>query len=120
MDATANRNPETKQEKIRRLQHVFIESASNDVGALGADLDMAGADFHGSEQGERLRKVAHDLRGCGAAYGFMALGEAAGCLEDSYRSEDSPENLKPLVEKLEDAIGRAKAALEQAVASSTR
>ena len=118
MDATANRSPETKQEKIRRLQRVFIESASNDVAALGVDLGSAGEDYHGSEQGERLRKVAHDLRGCGAAYGFMALGEAAGCLEDSYRSEDSPQKLKSLVENLEDAIGRAKAALEQAMATS--
>ncbi len=117
MDATANGGRETKQEKIRRLQREFIESALSEVGAVRGQLEVAQDDFHGSEAGEHLRKVAHDLRGCGAAYGFMALGEAAGKLEDSYRGEDAADVLKGLAIELEQAVGRAKAALEQAVGS---
>lgn len=107
----------TKAEKIRRLQKEFIESAAREVAELRGVLDGSGPEFHGSESGTRLRKIAHDLRGCGAAYGFMALGDNAGKLEDAYRSDAPVATLSELAAALADSIERARAALEQAMAA---
>ena len=118
MQATTDRGAETKEQKIRRLQSEFIESALSEVATLRGQLEASSGTFHGSVEGERLRKIAHDLRGCGAAYGFMALGEVAGRLEDSYWSNEPTDVLQGLAAQLEEAIGRAKAALEQTMAAT--
>lgn len=49
-------------------------------------------DAWGAKQFDHLRRIAHQLRGASAGYGFPTIGQAAGTVEDSIKGR-SPEQV---------------------------
>jgi len=62
---------------------------------------------------EDLRRMAHQLRGAGASYGFPTIGDAAGRVEDSLRvlphlgMADELRDVQRVVDELTDLCRRA-------------
>lgn len=72
---------------------------------------QAFTDAWNSRRLDDLRRLAHQLRGCGACYGFAPLGDAAGRVEESLRDMRVPEadevdHLRLAVEELIDLCRR--------------
>lgn len=70
----------------------------------------------GSDSLETLKRIAHQLKGSAAGYGFPTIGEAAGKLESSVLNLTQPamavqlESLRVQVDQLTDLCSRARSA----------
>lgn len=75
------------------LVGAFLESLPDHVRAMRAALEASDPD--------RLGRLAHQTRGVAAMYGFPALGETAGLIEDACREGQEAELVRELVEEIE-------------------
>jgi HPt (histidine-containing phosphotransfer) domain-containing protein len=106
-----HKRKQARLEKIFRLQTEFLETALADTKEILAIID--GADGRmAADDAERLRKLAHDLRGTGAAYGFSSLSETAGRLEDACGASDPGLEVRRCIDDLVEAVGEARTALK--------
>ncbi len=64
----------------------FMENRRQDVRAIMESVEQK--DF------EVIRVLGHDMKGSGGAYGFDAITDLGGCLEQAARGEDPTEILK--------------------------
>lgn len=98
------------QDQLAELRRSYVVDARADGDELRAIL--AGAQASGWEEDarKRFRKLAHDLRGSGGAYGFGAISETAAVLEDGFL--DGAEEaalgaaLETLIGALDDAVAQ--------------
>jgi HPt (histidine-containing phosphotransfer) domain-containing protein len=106
-------DPELRAE-FARLQRAFLESAKRDVGEVLRIIDEAGPDTLAADTGQRLRTIAHGLRGAGGSYGFDAVTSTAGELEEAYLANQPPAALREAAVLLAQAIdmGRRKIAIQ--------
>lgn len=100
-------------EQRRALTRRYVARAAERA-AVDPEQALASAD-----ERESLRRVAHDLKGTGGAYGFPDISETAAALElflTSCAADEAPvpELLDPLLAALQGAIEAAAAALETA------
>lgn len=61
----------------------FLENRKNDVKSLGEALEQG--DY------ERVRVLGHTMRGSGGGYGFDAITEIGGVLEQAAKAKDAEE-----------------------------
>jgi len=94
-------------EKIFKLQQQFLESALADVREILAVLERGG-DAMNSTDGERLRKLAHDLKGTGAVYGFQSLAKTAARMETACTSANPVREMRGCVNDLVRAVEDAR------------
>jgi HPt (histidine-containing phosphotransfer) domain-containing protein len=98
-------------ERLVTLQQQFLESALADAREiLGLVEAGAGEDAEGHDV--RLRKLAHDLRGTGAVYGFSTLAETAARLENAFAAAEPSDELRRCVDELLAAVTEAKDGLK--------
>lgn len=97
-----------REEKRRRLNVKFLNTASMYARELTDLLECSTDRRPEGEKGQRFRKLAHDLRGSGAAYGFLALSECAGRLENAYMEAAPGPVLRSGVQDLEEAVQAAR------------
>lgn len=95
---------------FRPLRLEYLEGAYARVDDLRALCAALGTE---KEAPEALRKIAHNLRGSGGFYGFLAISETAAVLEEMARSvlsgaPCSPAELTQAVEDLVAAILKAR------------
>jgi HPt (histidine-containing phosphotransfer) domain-containing protein len=102
---------QARLEKIFRLQTEFLETALVDTKEILALMDGANGRM-AADDAERLRKLAHDLRGTGAAYGFSSLSETAGRLEDACDASDPGREVRRCIDDLVEAVGEARTSLK--------
>ena len=84
--------------EMAELVDLFVDELPQRVEALRAAFDAGDA--------PSLRRLAHQLRGAGAGYGFPAIGEAAGEVETRLRTAGNaaPELPNGLNRQLNDLI----------------
>lgn len=98
-------------ERLFALQCEFLESALRDAEEILSLLESGGgadAEAHAL----RLRKLAHDLRGTGAVYGFATLAETAARLENAFAAAEPAEALRSCVHDLVGAVTEAQSGLK--------
>ncbi len=93
-----------RQEKRRQLNVKFLNTACMYARELTELIEHSSDRRPEGEKGQRFRKLAHDLRGSGAAYGFMVLSECAGRVENAYMEAASGPVLRSGVQDLEEAV----------------
>jgi HPt (histidine-containing phosphotransfer) domain-containing protein len=98
-------------ERIFKLQQEFLESALKDAREILALIDREGGALAEADA-LRLRKLAHDLKGTGAVFGFSTLSETAARLEGLCSSREPAVALKRCVDDLFAAVGEAKTGLK--------
>lgn len=94
-------------EKIFKLQQQFLESALADVREILGVLER-GSDALSATDGERLRKLAHDLKGTGAVYGFQSLAKTAARMESACSATDPVREMRSCVDELVRAVEDAR------------
>jgi HPt (histidine-containing phosphotransfer) domain-containing protein len=94
-------------ERLVQLQRQFLESALADAREILALVD-SGARGGPAPHDMRLRKLAHDLRGTGAVYGFGALAQTAARLETAFSADEPATALRRCVEDLLVAVSEAR------------
>ena len=72
--------------------------------ALAAVRELEALLRSGGEREESIRTHAHRLRGTGGAYGYGALSEAAGALEEAWLAQADVERLASLASELEREV----------------
>ena len=98
-------------ERLFRLQQEFLESALRDAREILALIDREGGGLAEADA-VRLRKLAHDLKGTGAVFGFASLSDTAARLEGLSRSCEPGAALKRCVDDLFAAVDEAKTGLK--------
>ena len=89
--------PLSAPERERRLQQLrvrFLRRASEELARVAS-----------TKQRSALERAAHDLRGTGAALGFMELSREAAALERAIGAFASGDELEALLESLREAVG---------------
>jgi HPt (histidine-containing phosphotransfer) domain-containing protein len=94
-------------QRLVELQHQFLESALADTREILAVLEERGGALAAADD-VRLRKLAHDLRGTGAVYGFSALSETAARLESAFFDAEPSHTLRRCVDELLSAVTEAR------------
>jgi HPt (histidine-containing phosphotransfer) domain-containing protein len=94
-------------DKIFKLQQQFLESALADVREILSVLERNG-DGMAAADGERLRKLAHDLKGTGAVYGFASLAKTAARMETACSSKEPVLEMRRCVDELVRAVDEAR------------
>jgi hypothetical protein len=97
----------TEDSEFRELRRRFVQEASVRAAELRTALDRAGESLPAGEAGLLFRKVAHDLRAAGGAYGFPIVSLYAGEVEDTYLDRAKMEALLALVRMLEESLQQA-------------
>lgn len=97
--------------RIFKLQQEFLESALSDAREILALIDRDGGALAEADA-LRLRKLAHDLKGTGAVFGFSTLSDTAARLESLSGSQEPAVALKRCVEDLFAAVDEAKTGLK--------
>ena len=103
-------------DKIFKLQQQFLEAALADVREILAVLERGG-DSLAATDGERLRKLAHDLKGTGAVYGFASLAETAARMETACTAVNPVLEMRRCVDDLVRAVEEARSDLKVLPAS---
>jgi len=98
---------------LARLQGLLQQFAQDCLARLQR-LDQAAA----ANDGERLRKEAHDLGGTVGSFGLQRLGELAQTLETAVLQGEPPEALAPLVQDVQECARRGLEALRAAQTES--
>jgi HPt (histidine-containing phosphotransfer) domain-containing protein len=98
-------------ERIFKLQQEFLESALRDASEILALLDRDGGALPQADA-LRLRKLAHDLKGTGAVFGFSTLSETAARLESLSGAQEPAVALRRCVDDLVAAVDEAKTGLK--------
>lgn len=98
-------------ERLFRLQQQFLESALADTREILAVLESRGGALAEADD-VRLRKLAHDLRGTGAVYGFSTLAETAARLESAFAAAEPCSALRRCVDDLMGAVTEAQEGLK--------
>lgn len=98
-------------ERIFRLQQEFLESALSDAREILAIVDREGGALAEADA-LRLRKLAHDLKGTGAVFGFSTLSETAARLESLSGAQEPAVALRRCVDDLFAAVDEAKTGLK--------
>ena len=96
----------------RQLQFKFLGTAGDYAVELIALLGATADRRPDGDAGQRFRKLAHDLRGSGAAYGFLGLSESAAKLETAYMDAENGNVLRAGVQELDSAVRAARVELE--------
>jgi len=91
----------SRAERLLALKRRFAEGAAEDVREVRALL-AGGAAAPDGDPARRLRKLVHDLRGSGGAYGFPAITAAAAAIEDELLAGRAP--AEATVERLGAAV----------------
>ena len=94
-------------EKIFKLQQQFLESALADVKEILSVLER-GKDALSATDGDRLKKLAHDLKGTGAVYGFQSLAKTAARMEQACSASDPVREVRSCVDELRCAVEDAR------------
>jgi HPt (histidine-containing phosphotransfer) domain-containing protein len=110
-DLVATTDRAARLERIFRLQHEFLESALSDAREILAIVDREGGVLAEADA-LRLRKLAHDLKGTGAVFGFSALSETAARLESLSGVQEPAVALRRCVDDLFAAVDEAKTGLK--------
>jgi HPt (histidine-containing phosphotransfer) domain-containing protein len=76
---TATRNADPELDELVRLYLDRLPANARELAALLEAHDLEG-----------IRRLAHQLRGCSAGFGFHEVGAAAGALEDGLRHDQDP------------------------------
>lgn len=97
------------EEQLARLRRKYVVDARGDGEELRTILARAGLEGWSDEDRGRFKKLSHDLRGSGGAYGFGEITETAGALEDLVRNGDGDGAgaFAPALEALIAALDRA-------------
>ena len=98
-------------ERIFKLQREFLESALHDAREILALIEREGGALAEADA-LRLRKLAHDLKGTGAVFGFSSLSQTAARLEGLCSSREPGAVLKRCVDDLFAAVDEAKTGLK--------
>lgn len=98
-------------ERIFQLQQQFLESALTDACEILAIVDREGGVLAAADA-VRLRKLAHDLKGTGAVYGFSTLSQTAARLETACDCAEPATALRRCVDDLFAAVDEAKSGLK--------
>jgi len=98
-------------ERIFKLQQEFLESALRDAREILALIEREGGAL-AEEDALRLRKLAHDLKGTGAVFGFASLSQTAARLEGLCSSREPGAVLRRCVDDLFAAVDEAKTGLK--------
>ena len=98
-------------EKIFKLQQQFLESALADVREILSVLERNGTALAAAD-GERLKKLAHDLKGTGAVYGFASLAKTAARMETLCSSKEPAVEMRRCVDELMRAVEEARSELK--------
>lgn len=93
--------------EFQEMRRLFVGESAERVRELAGLLESAGPELPRGPLGSRFRKIAHDLRAAGGAYGFPVVTLHAGDVEDAYVEMGNPEALRALVAMLEDSIQQA-------------
>jgi len=91
-------------EDLRDLLHEYV------AGLSGTARDMEGCLSTGDS--ESLARAAHRLRGTGGTYGYPAVTEVCGRIEDAVRGGRPAEEVAELVAGLRSLVPRIEAGLE--------
>ncbi len=105
------KDPELRAE-FARLQRGFLESAVSGVDEVLRIIDEAGDAAPAGDAGKRLRTIAHGLRGAGGSYGFDAVTNTAGVLEDAFLAGKRAPELRVAAVGLGAAVRAARKAVE--------
>lgn len=97
--------------RLRRLLALYLEDALEEVNELGRILAGNGAGDAPENVDGRARRIAHDLRGTGGSYGFDAVSERAGVLEDAMLDGEHGDRLQSLARDLRASVREAHALL---------
>ena len=111
MNAEMQERRQRRLEKIARLQTEFLETALADTREILALIDARGSAMAAND-GERLCKLAHDLRGTGAAFGFSSLSDTAARLEEAVGATDPAREVRRCVDDLISAVFEARTSLK--------
>ncbi len=87
-----------EDKSFQKLVQVYVGGLSEQVRQLRAAL--------AAEDRTDLAKLAHKMRGGAATYGFAALAETAGLLEDAVREGQDRELLAELLGEMEEEVRR--------------
>ncbi len=85
--------------EMRELVEIFVSELPDRVARLTSTWEQT--------ELEEVKRLAHQLKGASAGYGFPTIGAAAGKLEDALRSTSggaSQNNLKNLQRDLDELI----------------
>lgn len=85
------------------MQRGYLEDLTGDLTRMRA---LVGAPTEDEGRPE-LKRLAHNIRGTGTGYGFPALSEAAGALEEAVRADLPPSELEGLVAALSVSVSAA-------------
>ncbi len=83
---------------MKQMIEQFVEGLPNEIDKLQKLVEQ--------EDLMPLRRVVHQLRGTGGGYGFEAITEWAGKIEDSINAADIPQSIHDQVNSLIDVIQR--------------
>ncbi len=91
---------------MRELRVQYLTEIRDDLLEMRTTTTSSPSGFD-AEQQARMRKLSHDLRGSGGAYGFPAISTTAGALEDLVVAGTEPSALEPALAALERAVDAA-------------
>lgn len=80
---------------LEELIPEFLENRRNDTAAMRGAAEVG--DF------ETIRVLGHDMKGCGAGYGFDGITNLGESLEQAAKDQNKPE-IRDLVQELNDYL----------------
>jgi len=79
---------------MRELVELYVGDMPDRVRQLESRWNAA--------EGEQVRRIAHQLKGASAGYGFPSIGEAARALEEALK--DDPDQLERVADQFNSLI----------------
>lgn len=86
---------------MAELVTYFVEEIPQRIEALREYCD--------SGDREGVQRIAHQLKGSSAGFGFDEIGQAAACLETPLKEEASLDDVKAQIDELTDLLRRVQA-----------
>lgn len=107
-----NQRPPSVEDQLRALQHDYAQQLPSRAADLHERLGAL-ADHWDAAQARELQRLAHNLAGSGASYGFPEISHAARKLEHTIEAAlgaagtgaDALPAIRSALEKLDEAIG---------------
>jgi len=99
--------------RFQDLRRRYVDDCIRHSGELQTLLGTQGTSAPRGEGAERFRKLAHDMRGTGSAYGFPFVSLHAADLEEAMADGAPAETLRVLVDMLQSDVLQAERVLDQ-------
>lgn len=87
------------------LLEMFVDELDDRIAAIRTQFDQS--------QGDRVRELAHQLKGAGGGYGYPQITEAAKALEDVLKADGPVAEVKAKIDQLDQVCQAAKRGMNQ-------